>query len=127
MPILITLHWSAKKLIALLEKTHERVAPAQIIVNPDDQAAQATQAIQAVQAAQHIQGPCTTGLEIVTINNVGAIREEIEIELLSCEGASFTGSLTMQEAKHGIYRDCLGFKDFKNKKYAYNKSDCIHW
>ena len=98
----------------MLEKTHERVAPAQIIVNPDDQAAQATQAIQAVQAAQHIQGPCTTGLEIVTINNVGAIREEIEIELLSCEGASFTGSLTMQEAKHGIYRDCLGFKDFKN-------------
>ena len=23
-------------------------------------------------------------------------------------------SLTMQEAKHGIFRDCLGFKDLKN-------------
>ena len=44
----------------------------------------------------------------------GALREEIEIELVSCEGEKFTGSLTMQEAKHGIFRDCLGFKDFKN-------------
>ena len=31
-----------------------------------------------------------------------------------CDGEIFTGSLTIQEAKHGIYRDCLGFKDFKN-------------
>ena len=38
----------------------------------------------------------------------------IEIELISCDGEKFTGSLTMQEAKHGIFRDCLGFKDFKN-------------
>ena len=42
------------------------------------------------------------------------MRQEIEIELLSCNDAKFTGSLTLQEAKHGIYRDCLGYKDFKN-------------
>ena len=53
-------------------------------------------------------------LEITTIKNDGAIREQIEIELISCEDEKFTGSLTMQEAKHGIFRDCLGFKDFKN-------------
>ena len=27
---------------------------------------------------------------------------------------NFTGTITMTEAKHGIYRDCLGFVDFKN-------------
>ena len=48
------------------------------------------------------------------MKNDGAMREEIEIELVSCEGENFTGSLTMQEAKHGIFRDCLGFRDFKN-------------
>ena len=42
------------------------------------------------------------------------MRQEIEIELLSCNDAKFTGSLTLQEAKHRIYRDCLGYKDFKN-------------
>ena len=42
------------------------------------------------------------------------MREEIEIELVSCDGENFTGSLTKQEAKHGLFRDCLGFKDFKN-------------
>ena len=53
-------------------------------------------------------------LEVTTVRNEGALREEIEIELVSCDGVKFTGSLTMQEAKHGIFRDCLGFKDFKN-------------
>ena len=55
-----------------------------------------------------------TGLEIITVCNEGQMKQEIEIELLSCNDAKFTGSLTLQEAKHGIYRDCLGFKDFKN-------------
>ena len=54
------------------------------------------------------------GLDIITITNEGAMRQEIEIELLSCNGENFSGSITMQEAKHGIFRDCLGFKDFKN-------------
>ena len=35
------------------------------------------------------------------------MREEIEIELLSLRGEPFTGSITMLEAKHGLYRDCL--------------------
>ena len=29
-------------------------------------------------------------------------------------GDSYTGTVTMTEAKHGMYRDCLGFVDFKN-------------
>ena len=37
-----------------------------------------------------------------TIKNDGALREENKIELMSCEGEKFT----MQEAKHGIFRDC---------------------
>ena len=53
-------------------------------------------------------------MELTTIKNNGAMREEIKVELISSGGAKFTGSLTMQEAKHGIFRDCLGFKDFKN-------------
>ena len=40
------------------------------------------------------------------------MRNEIEIELLIADQAKFTDSMTMLEAKHGIYR--LGFKDFKN-------------
>ena len=67
--------------------------------------------------------PNVKKMELTTIKNDGALREEIEIELLSCEDEKFTGSLTMQEAKHGIYRDCLGFKDFKNfdgVRFAYN-------
>ena len=30
------------------------------------------------------------------------------------DGESYIGTVTMTEAKHGIYRDCLGFTDFKN-------------
>ena len=53
-------------------------------------------------------------LDVITVTNNGSLREEIEVELVSCDGENFTGSLTMQEAKHGIFRDCLGFRDFKN-------------
>ena len=35
---------------------------------------------------------------------------EIEIELRDGEDESYT----MQEAKYEIFRDCLGFRDFKN-------------
>ena len=44
----------------------------------------------------------------------GAWHEEIEIELREAEELSYNGTITMQEAKYEIYRDCLGFKDFKN-------------
>ena len=54
------------------------------------------------------------GLDVVTVVNEGALREEIEIELLSCGGKNFTGTITMQEAKHGIFRDCLRSETFKN-------------
>ena len=54
------------------------------------------------------------GLEIVTVTNSGAMREELKVKLVSCDRENFTGSLTMQEAKHGIFRDCMGFRDFKN-------------
>ena len=39
---------------------------------------------------------------------------QIEIELRHEDGESYTGTVTMQEAKYGIYRDGLGFQDFKN-------------
>ena len=52
--------------------------------------------------------------DIVTVNNDGAWREELEIELRHEDGESYIGTVTMQEAKYGIYRDGLGFKDFKN-------------
>ena len=48
------------------------------------------------------------------IKNDKGLREEIEVELKSLDGLAFRGSVTMIEAKHGIYRDCLGFRDFKN-------------
>ena len=52
--------------------------------------------------------------DIIVANNDGAWREEIEIELRGENGEAFIGTITMQEAKHGIYRDCLGFKNFTN-------------
>ena len=52
--------------------------------------------------------------DIVVANHDGAWREELEIELRGENGEAFTGTITMTEAKHGIYRDCLGFEDFKN-------------
>ena len=52
--------------------------------------------------------------EIVTVSNDGAWREEIEIEMRNEDGESYTGTVTMTEAKHSIYRDGLGYTDFKN-------------
>ena len=52
--------------------------------------------------------------ELVAVSNDGAWREEIEIEMRNEDNESYTGTVTMTEAKHGIYRDGLGFRDFKN-------------
>ena len=52
--------------------------------------------------------------ELVTVSHDGGWRDEIEIEMRNEDGESYTGSVTMTEAKHGIYRDGIGFKDFKN-------------
>ena len=46
--------------------------------------------------------------DIVAVSYDGACCEEIEID------DSFNGTITMQKAKYDIFRDCLGFKDFKN-------------
>ena len=44
----------------------------------------------------------------------GGWHEEIEIEMRDENDENFIGTITMTEAKHGIYLDCLGFVDFKN-------------
>ena len=49
--------------------------------------------------------------EIVTVNHDRAWREEIEIEMSHEDGESYTGTITMTEAKRNIYRDGLGFPD----------------
>ena len=54
--------------------------------------------------------------------------EIIQVELSSQNEDRFIGSLTMLEAKHGIYRDCLGFSDFSNfdgVSIAYKGRLCI--
>ena len=56
----------------------------------------------------------TEQCSIVVVKHDGAWREEIEIEMRNEDGESYIGTVTMTEAKHGIYRDCLGFTDFKN-------------
>ena len=40
--------------------------------------------------------------------------EETEVEMRNEDGESYNGTVTITEAKHGIYRDCLSFHDFKN-------------
>ena len=57
------------------------------------------------------QGNIEASFIVANDNNM---REEIEVELVSSNGLPFRGSITVLEAKHGIYRDCLGFADFSN-------------
>ena len=42
------------------------------------------------------------------------MRQELEIEFESLNGGEFTGTLSPQEAKLKIYKDCLGFEDWSN-------------
>jgi hypothetical protein len=51
---------------------------------------------------------------IFLVSNEAGLREEIVIELCTVNNQPFRGSLTELEAKHGIYRDCLGFKHLSN-------------
>ena len=55
-----------------------------------------------------------TSRALFSVHNFEEMREEIEIEIGNSNGAQFTGTITMVEAKHGMYRDCLGFRDFSN-------------
>ena len=52
--------------------------------------------------------------EIVIVSNDGAWRVEIKIEMRNEDGEDYNGTITMPEEKHSIYRDGLGFTDFKN-------------
>ena len=38
----------------------------------------------------------------------------MEVEFNTINGEKFFGSITPQEAKHVVFRDCLGFGDFSN-------------
>ena len=51
---------------------------------------------------------------IFCIKNDRALREEIEVQFLSLNNEKFSGTITYQEAKHVIFKDCLGFGDFSN-------------
>ena len=44
----------------------------------------------------------------------GALRDEIEIEVLTKNGKKFTGSITPMEIKYGIYIECLKFPNHEN-------------
>ena len=51
---------------------------------------------------------------IYSINNEGALREEIEVEFGTIDGEKFHGTITHREAKHCIFKECLGFGDYSN-------------
>lgn len=51
---------------------------------------------------------------IFSITNEGAMRKEIEVHFLTLNGEKFSGTVTRQEAKHIIFKECLGFGDFSN-------------
>jgi hypothetical protein len=57
------------------------------------------------------------GLEaegVFDIKNDRALRQEIEIHFLTINSEKFFGSITYQEAKHHVFKECLGFGDFSN-------------
>jgi hypothetical protein len=51
---------------------------------------------------------------IFGVNNDAGMGQEIEVHFLTINGEKFTGSITHQEAKHVIFKDCLEFGDFSN-------------
>jgi hypothetical protein len=51
---------------------------------------------------------------VFDIANEKAMRQEIEIAFNSINVETFRGSITLQEAKHIIYKECLELKDFRN-------------
>ncbi len=62
-----------------------------------------------------LPGPGSGEIEgIFVIKNDGAFREELEVQFDTLNGFKFSGTITPQEAKFNIFRDCLGFRDFSN-------------
>ena len=51
---------------------------------------------------------------VYLVKNSGAMREEIDIQFDTLNGKPFRGTITPSEAKHGIYKEALGFEDFTN-------------
>ena len=51
---------------------------------------------------------------IFKVNNDGAMREELEVEIETLNGKPFKGSITVLKAKYKIYRDSLGYENFSN-------------
>ena len=51
---------------------------------------------------------------IFEVRNVAHMRQEVEIAFEKLNGEPFRGSITLQEAKHQIFKHCLGFGDFSN-------------
>jgi hypothetical protein len=54
------------------------------------------------------------GEGVFDIHNNRAFRQEIEVALETLNGEEFRGTVTPQEAKFTVFRDCLGFPDFTN-------------
>ena len=55
-----------------------------------------------------VQGNLLRVLPVIIHNFTSNITNKVRNE----DGESYIGTVTMTEAKHGIYRDCLGFTDF---------------
>jgi hypothetical protein len=75
--------------------------------------------------ALQVNGPSQTGVQadsslilevdgVYSINNAGALREELEIECNTINGEKFHGTVTHNEAKYIIFKECLGFGNFTN-------------
>ena len=61
--------------------------------------------------------PPSSGLEVepaFSVDNDGPFRVEITVHCLTLNGEKFSGSITPQEAKHVMFKDCLEFGDFTN-------------
>ncbi len=51
---------------------------------------------------------------VFNVVNVGAMRQEIEVSLETLNGERFHGSISHNEAKFIIFKQCMGFEDFSN-------------
>lgn len=64
---------------------------------------------------------------VFAVNNDGAFRDEVEIEIQTVNGNPFRGSLTRQEAKHRIYKDILGwpFSNFRGIRTGFRNTPTV--
>ena len=64
---------------------------------------------------------------IFSISNEGGLREELEVEFNKMNGEKFHGTITHNEAKHCIYKECLGleFTNFDGARIGYKGAPCV--